>query len=166
LTCIILSASHSAAQSQMKHEALLTYWTFDWSLRHVALLGKSHGTITRLCLRSHSLNTGFNWSTCMISRNIQMREHDLSSRTVEMNNKVDNCFYKNEAQCFRVISSSVFDFSDSIIRFLKFSNCGIIRLWLIVIVMCTWEYSLKVEILLRYLIVLFSHNVYTLTYLE
>jgi hypothetical protein len=66
-----------------------------------------------------------------------MREHDLSSRTVEMNNKVDNCFYKNEAQCFRVISSSVFDFSDSIIRFLKFSNCGIIRLWLIVIVMCT-----------------------------
>lgn len=46
-----------------------------------------------------------------------------TDRIVQMHNELD--FF-----------ISLFDFSDSIIRFLGFSNYGIIRLWLIMIVMC------------------------------
>ena len=46
-------------------------------------------------------------------------------RIVQMCNKLD--FFKK---------ISLFDFSDSIIRFLGFRNYGIIRLWLVMIVMC------------------------------
>lgn len=57
-----------------------------------------------------------------------------------MHNKLDiDCFFvcffaKNETLSVFPVQS---DFTDSIISFLRFTDCGIMRLWLILMVMCT-----------------------------